>query len=75
MLSGRSTVVVARPSWNVETVLAKCRKRLGLPDDGSTMELWLGSGERVPDDDEDVEDWPGVQPKGEITEYQLLVRR
>eukprot|EP00971_Amphidinium_carterae_P275072 5457767-Amphidinium_carterae.1 len=30
------------------------------------MELWYGS-DRVPDDDH-VEDWPGVQPRGEISE-------
>eukprot|EP00971_Amphidinium_carterae_P043145 848664-Amphidinium_carterae.1 len=44
MLSGRSTVVVSRRSWNVEIVLDVCRKRLGLSDEGATMELWHASG-------------------------------
>eukprot|EP00971_Amphidinium_carterae_P269121 5339004-Amphidinium_carterae.1 len=75
MLSGRSTVVVARPIWRVKNVLYKCRKRLGLSDDGTTMELWHGL-DRVPDGEvEFVKDWPGIQPLGEISEYQLLVRR
>eukprot|EP00971_Amphidinium_carterae_P166211 3294434-Amphidinium_carterae.1 len=50
MLSGRSTVVAAGYYWNAGDVLAGCRCKLGLEDDGSTMELWHGSGERVPDD-------------------------
>eukprot|EP00971_Amphidinium_carterae_P094901 1877803-Amphidinium_carterae.1 len=68
MLSGRSTVVAAslgRGGWNVRNVLIVCRERLGLVDDGSTMELWRGP-ERVPDDAR-VREWPGVQPKGEIS--------
>eukprot|EP00971_Amphidinium_carterae_P066063 1308633-Amphidinium_carterae.1 len=73
MLSGRSTVVAAWSHLSVKNVLAVCRRRLGLADDGGTMELWHGS-ERVPDDDTEVEDWPGVQPGGTISEYQLLLR-
>eukprot|EP00971_Amphidinium_carterae_P113409 2246887-Amphidinium_carterae.1 len=73
MLLGRSTVVAAWDFWNVENVLYECRKRLGLSDDGGAMELWHSSGERVPDDDTQVCNFPGVQPKGEISEYQLLV--
>eukprot|EP00971_Amphidinium_carterae_P350010 6491342-Amphidinium_carterae.2 len=74
MLSGRSTVVLALGSCCVRSVLARRRNRLGLSGDGTTTELWRGS-ERVPDDGTDVEDWPGIQPPGEISEYQLLVRR
>eukprot|EP00971_Amphidinium_carterae_P133877 2652636-Amphidinium_carterae.1 len=78
MLSGRSTVVVATLSArfgqsDAEVVLHICRERLGVDVDGSTMELWHGL-ESVPDD-ECVEHWPGVQPLGEISEYQLLLRR
>eukprot|EP00971_Amphidinium_carterae_P324482 6448645-Amphidinium_carterae.1 len=73
MLSGRNTVVVTTGYAEVEDVLANCRRRLGLADDGSTMELWDGS-DRVPADDV-VQYWPGIKPKGEISEYQLLVRR
>eukprot|EP00971_Amphidinium_carterae_P010181 200762-Amphidinium_carterae.1 len=73
MLSGRSTVVAAPDYWNVEVVLRWCRKRLGMGDDGTTMELWNGS-DKVPDD-ADVPCWLGVQPEGEIAEFQLIVRR
>eukprot|EP00971_Amphidinium_carterae_P091099 1803219-Amphidinium_carterae.1 len=60
MLSGRSTVVAAFMNRNVEYVLGVCRQRLGLAHDGATMELWHGSGERVPDDPPtEVRDWPG----------------
>eukprot|EP00971_Amphidinium_carterae_P241709 4799306-Amphidinium_carterae.1 len=76
MLSGRSTVVTATRGFlhsNVEYVLRVCRTWFGLADDGSTMELWHGS-DRVPDGSW-VWDWPGIQPPGEISEYQLVVRR
>eukprot|EP00971_Amphidinium_carterae_P059520 1176912-Amphidinium_carterae.1 len=66
MLSGRSTVVAASLGfWNVSHVLEVCRERLGLADDGRTMELWHGP-EMVPADAR-VPDWPGVQPRGEIS--------
>eukprot|EP00971_Amphidinium_carterae_P012621 248413-Amphidinium_carterae.1 len=74
MLSGTSTVVAARSYGNVRQVLKVCRERLGLADDGSTMELLHGQ-ERVPHDRTEVSDWPGIQPTGQITEYQILVRR
>eukprot|EP00971_Amphidinium_carterae_P250940 4981585-Amphidinium_carterae.1 len=73
MLSGRSTVVAAESYWQVENVLAECRRRLGLSDDGATIELLHGS-ERVPDY-EAVGGWPGIQPPGKISEYELLVTR
>eukprot|EP00971_Amphidinium_carterae_P002960 58076-Amphidinium_carterae.1 len=59
-------------------VLHKCRSKLGLvrlEDDGSTMELLHCSGKRVPCDGTEVLDWPGVQPLGEISEYQLVITR
>eukprot|EP00971_Amphidinium_carterae_P060634 1200139-Amphidinium_carterae.1 len=66
MLSGRSTVVAASlGDGNVRDVLEVCRERLGLADDGSTMELWHDP-EMVPADAR-VREWPGVQPKGEIS--------
>eukprot|EP00971_Amphidinium_carterae_P024063 475035-Amphidinium_carterae.1 len=74
MLSGRSTVVVAYSSQEVQSVLADRRFKLCLEDDGSAMELWHGSGERVPEDAR-VRDWPGIQPRGQISEYQLVVVR
>eukprot|EP00971_Amphidinium_carterae_P279770 5553652-Amphidinium_carterae.1 len=73
MLSGRSTVVAAFRFVDVESVLAAFRARLGLADDGTTMELWHAS-ERVPDRVQ-VRNFPGLQPPGEISEYQLLIRR
>eukprot|EP00971_Amphidinium_carterae_P037856 744392-Amphidinium_carterae.1 len=70
MLSGRSTVVAAW-LWNVPTVLQVCRRRLGLADDGTTMELWYGAA-KVPSEMH-VRNWPGIKPRGEISEYQLVV--
>eukprot|EP00971_Amphidinium_carterae_P031221 614522-Amphidinium_carterae.1 len=66
-------MVAAESDETVEIVLDKCRERLNLADDGATMELWHGQ-DRVPGRTE-VEDWPGVQPRGEITEYQLVLTR
>eukprot|EP00971_Amphidinium_carterae_P119006 2357570-Amphidinium_carterae.1 len=68
LLSGRSTVVAAWDGWHVNNVYAQCRRRLGLADDGATMELWHCSGERVPDGPTTkVRHLPGLQPKGEIS--------
>eukprot|EP00971_Amphidinium_carterae_P125135 2479425-Amphidinium_carterae.1 len=66
MLSGRSTVVAAAGYWSVKAVLPECRRRLGLEEDDARMELWQGSGERVPAEAR-VPEWPGIQPKGEIS--------
>eukprot|EP00971_Amphidinium_carterae_P276810 5493474-Amphidinium_carterae.1 len=74
MLSGRSTVVASEGGWNVRHVLDDCRRRLGLASNGSTMELWHGS-EMVPAARTEVRDWPGIRQCGEISEYQLLLRR
>eukprot|EP00971_Amphidinium_carterae_P158659 3145246-Amphidinium_carterae.1 len=74
MMSGRSTVVVAWGDEDVEEILEKCCERLDLEDDGGTMELWHGS-DKVPDDGTEVKDWPGVQSRGEISEYDLVIRR
>eukprot|EP00971_Amphidinium_carterae_P119864 2374055-Amphidinium_carterae.1 len=43
MLSGRSTVVAASGYTNVGSVLDVCRERLGLADNGATLELCHGS--------------------------------
>eukprot|EP00971_Amphidinium_carterae_P004215 84189-Amphidinium_carterae.1 len=69
MLSGRSTVVAALGSNSVFVVLQRCRMRLGLA--SGTMELQHGL-ERV-HADANVRDWPGIQPVGEISEYQLVL--
>eukprot|EP00971_Amphidinium_carterae_P192035 3810265-Amphidinium_carterae.1 len=70
MLSGRSTMVlldeIRAGVLIVRDILEVCREKLGLEDDGSTMELWHGSGERVPQATA-VEDWPGIQPHGQIS--------
>eukprot|EP00971_Amphidinium_carterae_P052223 1027989-Amphidinium_carterae.1 len=47
ILSGRSTVVAAPSDESIEDVLDRCHERLGLADDGATLELWHGS-ETVP---------------------------
>eukprot|EP00971_Amphidinium_carterae_P304957 6060024-Amphidinium_carterae.1 len=82
MLSGRSTLVAApsdedvRPFWTVEFVLAVCLERLGLADNAAMMDgiQLLHGSERLPADVR-VEDLPGVQPPGEISEYQLVITR
>eukprot|EP00971_Amphidinium_carterae_P224393 4451617-Amphidinium_carterae.1 len=56
-----------------EDVLRRCKWRLAALN-GTTMELLHGQ-DRVPDDGTRVRDWPGLQPTGEITEYQLIVTR
>mmetsp|Transcript_30187 Transcript_30187/g.66422 ORF Transcript_30187/g.66422 Transcript_30187/m.66422 type:complete len:142 (+) Transcript_30187:487-912(+) len=76
MLSGRSAVMTAMGYETVISVHREFRSKLGLADDDSTVELWHCSGEMVPHDDEaEVRDWLGIQPLGEISEYQLLVGR
>eukprot|EP00971_Amphidinium_carterae_P119560 2368738-Amphidinium_carterae.1 len=75
MLSARSTVVAAESHWSVKNVLATCRKGLGLKDDDAIMELWHGSEQVASDLSKLLRDWPGIQPKGEITEYQLVLTR
>eukprot|EP00971_Amphidinium_carterae_P062746 1242036-Amphidinium_carterae.1 len=65
MLSGRSTVVAAVDFNSVRYVLYECCERLGLSNDGATMELWHGS-DRVPDG-AFLPDWLGVKPKGELS--------
>eukprot|EP00971_Amphidinium_carterae_P036336 714487-Amphidinium_carterae.1 len=74
MLSGRSTVVGAEDYWRADNVLAMCHRRLSL-DGGARMEAQLWHGPEMVPADARVRDWPGVQPKGEISEYQLLLRR
>eukprot|EP00971_Amphidinium_carterae_P271520 5387302-Amphidinium_carterae.1 len=88
MLSGRSTVVAADRDDEKDEILASCRSRLGLADDGTTMELWHGSelvlDEQFEYDEYDEYDeyvnrwpikcWPGIKPLGEISEYQLLIK-
>eukprot|EP00971_Amphidinium_carterae_P083290 1648685-Amphidinium_carterae.1 len=76
MLSGRSIMVPAEHGLNAGYVLLMCGDKLGLADDGArpTMEVWDLSGEKV-DDETEVQDWPSVQPLGEISEYQLLLRQ
>eukprot|EP00971_Amphidinium_carterae_P280022 5558634-Amphidinium_carterae.1 len=76
MLSGRSTVVVAGDDWNIMYVLTRCRERLGLASDvpRTTMALWHGS-DWVPVDGTEFQFWPGIQPHGQISEYQLLLKQ
>eukprot|EP00971_Amphidinium_carterae_P290128 5760591-Amphidinium_carterae.1 len=73
MLSGRCIVVLAPDGMDDENVLDECCRRLGLAD-GYTMKLLDLSGEEV-HDFSFVRNWPGLQPKGEISEYQLNLRQ
>eukprot|EP00971_Amphidinium_carterae_P110936 2197464-Amphidinium_carterae.1 len=73
MLSGRSTVVAASYKLDTQLVLARCCRRLGLADGETTRELWHGAN-KVPTGAL-VRDWPGLEPRGETSEYQLIVMR
>eukprot|EP00971_Amphidinium_carterae_P064257 1272507-Amphidinium_carterae.1 len=77
MLSGRSTLMVTqgqgrgfpRDLESRESILRRCCERLDVRYD-SSAELVHGSA-CVPRA-ASVSDWPGIQPCGKITEYQLV---
>eukprot|EP00971_Amphidinium_carterae_P260124 5160940-Amphidinium_carterae.1 len=73
-MSGRCTCVVAfrhtKTLLTTEHIIGLACARLALPHRGSEQ-LLHGTGE-IPART-NVEDWPGVVPLGEITEYQLIL--
>eukprot|EP00971_Amphidinium_carterae_P204167 4051532-Amphidinium_carterae.2 len=74
LLSGRCTVL-ALPWPGIETteqVIAMCCERMeGVGREGMAVQLWHGvDGVQA---QTRVCDWPGIQPPGVITEYQLLI--
>eukprot|EP00971_Amphidinium_carterae_P012761 251500-Amphidinium_carterae.1 len=69
-MSGRYTCVVAFRDNETEHLIGLACARLALPGRGS--ERLLHGTSQIPAQTE-VEDWPGVVPLGEITDFQLLV--
>eukprot|EP00971_Amphidinium_carterae_P290644 5771641-Amphidinium_carterae.1 len=70
MLSGRSTVVCAYDSENSEQIVDQCCSLLGMERSGKEA---LIQGTEVVPATAWVRSWPGLGPKGELSEYQLVV--
>jgi len=70
MLSGRSTAVMSLGDDSVETIVGRCCSRLQMQKSG--RESLIHGAEVVPPGAQ-VLDWPGLQPKGEVSEYQLVL--
>mmetsp|Transcript_41597 Transcript_41597/g.75414 ORF Transcript_41597/g.75414 Transcript_41597/m.75414 type:complete len:233 (-) Transcript_41597:57-755(-) len=72
LLSGRYTYRVTgrNPIVSACDILRWCCKRLGLCCSGSEA---LIHGTTIVPSNAIVEDWPGIQPLGQISEYQLVV--
>eukprot|EP00971_Amphidinium_carterae_P009271 183031-Amphidinium_carterae.1 len=70
MLSGRSTAVLAEDGNSSEDIVEECCSRLGM-DRGGTEKLVHGT--EVVAATAKVESWPGLRPKGEVSEYQLVL--
>eukprot|EP00971_Amphidinium_carterae_P284020 5639015-Amphidinium_carterae.1 len=69
LLSGRYTIV-AHNNGTLDTAIRMCMKRLGLNSTGSER---LVHGVDVVPCDSNVSQWPGIRPRGEISEYQLIL--
>eukprot|EP00971_Amphidinium_carterae_P111046 2199719-Amphidinium_carterae.1 len=70
MLSGREIAVVEGPHDIADHVVQRCCRRLGITSTG-TEALVLGTA--VVPATAKVRDWPGIKPRGEVSEYQLVV--
>mmetsp|Transcript_32907 Transcript_32907/g.60214 ORF Transcript_32907/g.60214 Transcript_32907/m.60214 type:complete len:203 (+) Transcript_32907:50-658(+) len=72
LMSGRHTYVVSRTELfhTAEGIVNCCCKYLGLDVKGTEA---LVCGTRVVPPNTTVRDWPGIQPPGEISEYELVV--
>eukprot|EP00971_Amphidinium_carterae_P243955 4844316-Amphidinium_carterae.1 len=74
MLSGRSTVVLQDDNHGlsifIEDIVRRCCKRLGIERSGTEK---LVHGIAVVPATVRVDSWPGLQPAGEVSEYQLIL--
>eukprot|EP00971_Amphidinium_carterae_P262902 5215475-Amphidinium_carterae.2 len=70
MLSGRYTLLPAHPDLELEEALQWCCSRLGVAHTGA--EVLLHESEVVSAGVQ-VQNWPGIQRRGEVTEYSLLI--
>eukprot|EP00971_Amphidinium_carterae_P037813 743513-Amphidinium_carterae.1 len=74
MLSGRSTVVASNGRTLALDIIRQCCGRLEIQ--GRGREALVHGAEVVPNGIQDasrVENWPGLRPRGEVSEYQLIV--
>eukprot|EP00971_Amphidinium_carterae_P249375 4950000-Amphidinium_carterae.1 len=71
MLSGRSTVVMSGGDDDAEAIVGICCFRLEIQGRGTKA---LVHGAEVVPATAEVRSWPGLRPKGEVSEYQLLVQ-
>eukprot|EP00971_Amphidinium_carterae_P228289 4528215-Amphidinium_carterae.1 len=70
MLSGRSTAVTSGGDDRAEAIVRECCRHLEMQGRGTTA--LLHGAEVVPATAE-VKNWPGVRPKGEVSECQLVL--
>eukprot|EP00971_Amphidinium_carterae_P064581 1279632-Amphidinium_carterae.1 len=81
MLSGRCThVVIDRKVFETIAygwVLFLCYLKLELDKDPLVHKdaYSLVHGNEVVQDEAKLQDWPGIRPRGEVSEYQLLVQQ
>eukprot|EP00971_Amphidinium_carterae_P090945 1800071-Amphidinium_carterae.1 len=70
MLSGRSTVLCASDVENAEEIVDRCCRKMAMQRSGNEA---LVHGTEVVPATAMVRSWPGLRPKGEVSEYQLVV--
>eukprot|EP00971_Amphidinium_carterae_P157349 3119276-Amphidinium_carterae.1 len=73
MISGRSCIVLAEGFFPGEDVLDTVKEKFNL--ENVACELSLLHGTLTVPKESRVSEFPGLQPTGAITEYQLLVKR
>eukprot|EP00971_Amphidinium_carterae_P036430 716060-Amphidinium_carterae.1 len=69
LLSGRSTVVMADGSENTLSIVGACFRRLAI----HQSRVKLLHGTEVLRGGDKVMSWPGLRPKGQVSEYQLVM--
>eukprot|EP00971_Amphidinium_carterae_P307932 6119613-Amphidinium_carterae.1 len=70
MLSGRSTVVTAEGHAIAEDIVGRCCRRLQIQGRGTKA---LVHGTEVLPARARVRRWSGIRPRGQVTEYQLVL--
>eukprot|EP00971_Amphidinium_carterae_P061855 1224922-Amphidinium_carterae.1 len=70
MLSGRCTAVLAGGCRSASNIVEECCRRLAIHRSGTERVV---HGTEVVPNAARVSDWPGLGPKGEVSEYQLVV--
>eukprot|EP00971_Amphidinium_carterae_P233305 4630585-Amphidinium_carterae.1 len=70
MLSGRYTAVMSKGDERAEATVGRCCRRLEIQGRGTEK---LVDGTEVVPATARVKNWPGLRPRGEVSEYQLVV--